>query len=43
MHKAFDWKRSMISMLEVEAIPQSCSEIAPYEITSIYNPPEDAP
>jgi hypothetical protein len=24
MHKAFDWKRSRISMLEVEAIPQSC-------------------
>jgi hypothetical protein len=24
MHKAFDWKRSRISMLEVEAVPQSC-------------------
>jgi hypothetical protein len=24
MHKAFDWKRSRISMLEVEAIPKSC-------------------
>jgi hypothetical protein len=24
MLKAFDWKRSRISMLEVEAIPQSC-------------------
>jgi hypothetical protein len=23
MHKAFDWKRSRISMLEVEAVPQS--------------------
>jgi hypothetical protein len=22
--KAFDWKRSRISMLEVEAVPQSC-------------------
>jgi hypothetical protein len=22
--KAFDWKRSRISMLEVEAMPQSC-------------------
>jgi hypothetical protein len=24
MRKAFDWKRSRISMLEVEAVPQSC-------------------
>jgi hypothetical protein len=24
MLKAFDWKRSRISMLEVEAVPQSC-------------------
>jgi hypothetical protein len=24
MSKAFDWKRSGISMLEVEAVPQSC-------------------
>jgi hypothetical protein len=24
MRKAFDWKRSRISMLEVEALPQSC-------------------
>jgi hypothetical protein len=24
MRKAFDWKRSIISMLEVEAVPQSC-------------------
>jgi hypothetical protein len=24
MHKAFDWKRSRISVLEVEAVPQSC-------------------
>jgi hypothetical protein len=24
MRKAFDWKRSRISVLEVEAVPQSC-------------------
>jgi hypothetical protein len=24
MRKAFDWKRSRISMLEMEAVPQSC-------------------
>jgi hypothetical protein len=24
MRKAFDWKHSRISMLEVEAMPQSC-------------------
>jgi hypothetical protein len=24
MRKAFDWKRSRISMFEVEAVPQSC-------------------
>jgi hypothetical protein len=24
MRKAFDWKRSRIPMLEVEAVPQSC-------------------
>jgi hypothetical protein len=24
MRKAFDWKRPRISMLEVEAVPQSC-------------------
>jgi hypothetical protein len=24
MRKAFDWNRSRISMLEVEAVPQSC-------------------
>jgi hypothetical protein len=24
MRKAFNWKRSRISMLEVEAVPQSC-------------------
>jgi hypothetical protein len=24
MRKSFDWKRSRISMLEVEAVPQSC-------------------
>jgi hypothetical protein len=24
MYKAFDWKRSRISVLEVEAVPQSC-------------------
>jgi hypothetical protein len=24
MRKAFDWKRSRISMLEVEAVPHSC-------------------
>jgi hypothetical protein len=24
MRKAFDWKRSRISTLEVEAVPQSC-------------------
>jgi hypothetical protein len=24
MRKTFDWKRSRISMLEVEAVPQSC-------------------
>jgi hypothetical protein len=24
MRKAFGWKRSMMSMLEVEAVPQSC-------------------
>jgi hypothetical protein len=24
MRKAFDWKRSRISMLEVETVPQSC-------------------
>jgi hypothetical protein len=24
MRKAFDWERSRISMLEVEAVPQSC-------------------
>jgi hypothetical protein len=24
MRKAFDWKRSKISMLDVEAVPQSC-------------------
>jgi hypothetical protein len=24
MHKAFDWKHSIISMWEVEAVPQSC-------------------
>jgi hypothetical protein len=26
MRKAFDWKRSTISMLEVEAVPQSSEE-----------------
>jgi hypothetical protein len=25
MHKAFDWKRSTISRLDVEAVPQSCT------------------
>jgi hypothetical protein len=29
MRMAFDWKRSGISMLEVEAVPQSC---IPYQI-----------
>jgi hypothetical protein len=24
MHNVFNWKRSKISMLEVEAIPQNC-------------------
>jgi hypothetical protein len=24
MHKVFDWKRSKIWVLEVEAVPQSC-------------------
>jgi hypothetical protein len=24
MRKAFDWKRSRISMLELKAVPQSC-------------------
>jgi hypothetical protein len=24
MQKAFDWKRSRMSMLEVEVVPQSC-------------------
>jgi hypothetical protein len=24
MRKAFDWKRSRISMLEVKAVPQTC-------------------
>jgi hypothetical protein len=27
MRKAFDWKRSRISMLEVEAVPQSCAAV----------------
>jgi hypothetical protein len=26
MRKAFDWERSRISMLEVEAVPQSCPD-----------------
>jgi hypothetical protein len=26
MHKAFDWKRSTISMVEVEAVPQRCNQ-----------------
>jgi hypothetical protein len=27
MRKAFDWKRSRISMLEVETVPQSCGGV----------------
>jgi hypothetical protein len=29
MRKAFDWKRSRISMLEVEAVPLSCIPLRP--------------
>jgi hypothetical protein len=29
MRKAFDWKRSRISMLEVEAVPQTCIPLSP--------------
>jgi hypothetical protein len=33
MRKAFDWKRSTISMLEVEAVPQSCIGLTLHEET----------
>jgi hypothetical protein len=38
MNKAFDWKRSRISMLEVEAVPESCIPLSPewFEYCFIY-------
>jgi hypothetical protein len=38
MSMAFDWKRSIISMLEVEAVPQSCIPLSPdlFEYCFIY-------
>jgi hypothetical protein len=36
MRKAFDWKRSRISMLEVEAVPQSCTTSTQREYRMCY-------
>jgi hypothetical protein len=39
MRKAFDWKRSRFSMLEVETVPQSCIPLSPdwFEYFSMYD------